>query len=87
MRCCSEDGTSCKTPGSCPGDSTSYFDAMLKCSEIGMRLCTKDELHNRVCCKGVGGCDYYAIWTSTMATGSSIFMTLYATGKIMSRMK
>ena len=73
VRCCSEHGTLCKTPGSCPGDRTSYFDAILKCSEIGMRLCTKEELHNRICCKGGGGCDDYAIWTSTKATGSFYF--------------
>ena len=81
VRCCSDFGTSCKTPGSCPRDITSYFDAMLKCSEIGMRLCTKEELHNRICCKGGGGCDDYEIWTSTKATGSFIFLTSYATGK------
>ena len=51
---------------------------MLKCREIGMRLCTKEELHNRICCGSGGDCDDYAVWTSTKATGS--FLSLYVVG-------
>ena len=57
MRCCSNDGTTCKTQkGACPGEST-YSEAFEKCSDIGMRLCTKTELLSEMCCKTGGWCD------------------------------
>ena len=65
VRCCSNDGTICKTQkGACPGDST-YSEAFEKCSDIGMRLCTKTELLREMCCKTGGWCDSHPVWTST----------------------
>ena len=65
VRCCSNDGTTCKTQkGACPGEST-YSEAFEKCSNIGMRLCTKAELLTEMCCKTGGWCDSHPVWTST----------------------
>ena len=65
VRCCSKDGKSCKTPIDCSNTKMSYEDAIVKCQEIGLRLCTIYELLSGVCCTTGGGCDGYAVWTST----------------------
>ena len=65
VRCCTTDGTSCQTIGSCPGAST-YYEAETECLNLGERLCTKDELLSEVCCGTGGSCDNYEVWTSTM---------------------
>ena len=44
----------------------SFDDAAYKCQEMGLRLCTKDELQRDVCCGTGGGCDNYLMWTSTL---------------------
>ena len=49
VRCCSFDGESCKSK--IPDCSTlSFSKAQQKCSEFRMRLCTKEELSNNICC-------------------------------------
>ena len=48
----------------------SFDNAALKCQEMGLRLCTKDELLGGVCCGTGGSCDSYLIWTSTSESGS-----------------
>ena len=68
VRCCSLDGTTCHTPGTCPGNS-SYPEAEIQCSDIGYRVCTKDELRRELCCGTGGNCDYHPVWTSTYKTG------------------
>ena len=64
VRCCSEDGATCKTIGKCPG-TASHSEAQEKCEGKGMRLCTKDELLTEICCKTGGNCDNHQVWTST----------------------
>ena len=68
VRCCSDDGTSCKTPSTCRDDEylVSYADAETECAGIGMRICTKDELLTDMCCGTGGGCDSEGVWTSTI---------------------
>ena len=67
VRCCSEDGATCKTIGKCPGTST-HSEAEEVCKEKGMRLCTKSELLTEICCKTGGNCDNHPVWTSTSLT-------------------
>ena len=69
VRCCSMDGTTCKTIGKCPGGSATHEHAVDKCAEIGMRLCTKDELLDGICCGRGGQCDNHPVWTSTLESG------------------
>ena len=74
IRCCSDDRNTCKDneapccktqEGACPGDAT-HSEAEDMCLKLGMRLCTKDELLDEICCKTGGNCDSYAVWTSTI---------------------
>ena len=67
VRCCSYDGSSCVTPESCRNKRflVSYADAETKCKDLGMRLCTWDELLTDICCGTGGDCDNYLVWTST----------------------
>ena len=67
VRCCSDDGTTCKTIGKCPGTST-HSEAEQVCNENGMRLCTKNELLTEICCETGGNCDNHPVWTSTSLT-------------------
>ena len=74
VRCCSDDGLQCITPGKCPKDKMSKDDAALTCAGLqayaGYRLCTKEELSNNVCCLSGGNCDSYQVWTSTPKSGT-----------------
>ena len=80
VRCCSEDGTTCKTIGKCPRDFTSHSEAQEKCEGKGMRLCTKDELLTEICCKTGGNCDNHQVWTSTPEPSLLPFLiTMYLT--------
>ena len=47
----------------------SFDNAALKCQEMGLRLCTKDELQREVCCGMGGGCDNHLMWTSNLESG------------------
>ena len=69
VRCCSMDGASCKTIGKCPGGSATHDHAVDKCEGMGMRLCTKDELLDGICCGKGGRCDNHPVWTSTLESG------------------
>ena len=64
VRCCSDDGSTCETPGDCPAHNMPFDNAKQKCAQLGKRLCTKDQLLSGVCCGTGGMCDYDAIWTS-----------------------
>jgi hypothetical protein len=66
VRCCSSDGSTCTTPGSCPGSST-YAQAQQICSYSGRRICSKLEIESSKCCGTGGGCDAHPTWTSTPA--------------------
>ena len=76
VQCCvdSNAGTECKTMSDCT-DSTelvTYSDANSTCTDLGYRLCTKEELLEdpQICCGKGGGCDSYPVWTSTPVTES-----------------
>ena len=73
VRCCSDDGSTCETPGSCPADNKSFNDAKQKCAELGKRLCTKNELTSGVCCGTGGKCDLDGVWTSNPFAGKKSF--------------
>ena len=68
VRCCSSDGSSCKTMSQCYNSTylVTYAKAKDECEANGMRLCTMDELLSDVCCGTGGRCDNYRIWTSTL---------------------
>ena len=68
VRCCSTNGTTCDTFGTCPGQST-YCDAVNECEAKNMRVCTKDELLSEICCNTGGNCDNHPVWTSTLEPG------------------
>ena len=62
IRCCSDDknicenenAPCCKTQkGACPGVAT-HSEAEETCLKMEMRLCTKDELLDEICCKTGG---------------------------------
>ena len=72
IRCCSDDGKSCQTPGDCPKNSVSYEIAAMKCQNMGLRLCTKYELLSGVCCSTGGNCDSHLVWTSTSESGTHL---------------
>jgi len=68
VRCCSMDGTTCTTPGTCEDFKKDRYDLQKSatiCADLGRRLCTKNELSTGVCCSSGGGCDGYGVWTST----------------------
>jgi len=65
VRCCSMDGSSCITIGSCPTDFKTVDFAVVLCRQKGRRLCTKDELLSNICCDTGGYCDSFYVWTST----------------------
>ena len=61
VRCCSFDGESCKSK--IPDCSTlSFSKAQQKCSEFRMRLCTKEELSNNICCGTGCSFDLKLVW-------------------------
>ena len=61
VRCCSFDGESCKSK--IPDCSTlSFSKAQQKCSEFRMRLCTKEELSNNICCGTGCSFDLELVW-------------------------
>ena len=74
VRCCSDDGATCATFSNCQssGDLVSYAEAVSKCTTNGMRICTKDELLNDICCGTGGQCDSYGVWTSTSVNVKNI---------------
>merc|ERR1712110_1180591 len=74
VRCCSTNGTTCDTFGTCPGQST-YCDAVNECEAKNMRVCTKDELLSEICCNTGGNCDNHPVWTSTLEPDNSTTTT------------
>ena len=61
VRCCSLDGGSCESK--IPDCSTlSFSKAQQKCSEFRMRLCTKEELSNNICCGTGCSFDLKLVW-------------------------
>merc|ERR1719401_1342063 len=75
-RCCSLFGDSCTHPQKCKeGKEATYAEAMGMCMAMGMRLCTKDELDDGVCCGTGGKCDDARIWTTTMDCSRRLAVT------------
>jgi len=65
-RCCADDGSFCKSPQQCDREQPgTYAAAAARCNDLGLRLCTNDELSSEVCCLTGGNCDNYAAWTSS----------------------
>ena len=61
VRCCSFDGGSCMSK--IPDCSTLTFSiAEWKCSKLGMRLCTEEELASNICCYTGCGFDKELVW-------------------------
>ena len=77
VRCCSCDGKSCQTHLKCPEDDMSYYDAIAECHKKGLRLCTKEELLNGVCCDTGGSCNDHLTWTSTAQTSMCVHQRYY----------
>jgi len=72
VRCCSMDGASCITIGSCPTDFKTRDIAINLCRQKGRRLCSKTMILRDVCCQTGGNCDSYYVWTSSYAYTSSL---------------
>ena len=84
VRCCSNDGKTCEAFSDCQDHNitSTYHEAISKCSSIGKRLCTKEELWNeRIeisnlkssthwdCCAARTQCNNHAVWTSDTISG------------------
>ena len=78
--CCSDDGQACITPLPC-NESLSllaYNNAKEKCTEIGKRLCKREEIRNDVCCDALKDAigDIYPVWTSEQGYRSNIALVI-----------
>jgi len=64
VRCCTYDGGACITPtnSGCEGTAT-WWEAHAACHQIGLRLCSKEEVDDDKCC--ASGCmfDVDFVWT------------------------
>ena len=60
VRCCNLDGDNCTTPEECL--RVSFEKAEEECARIGMRLCSKYELKQNLCC-GTGCDDFNGMLT------------------------
>ena len=66
VRCCAENGASCKSPD-CSLAAVSYAAASAKCDALSMRLCTEAE--QLALCGGTGcSFDHEYVWTSDECT-------------------
>ena len=78
VRCCSDglEKLFCETPGNGSATYMDLNDAFNKCDELGLRLCTKDELMTDECvmtdicpCDDGGNCHGFKIWTLPPSPG------------------
>merc|ERR1712020_492391 len=92
VRCCSIDGETiittpnngkkrfCKTLGRCnKNNGVTFAEAVEKCTDEGLRLCTKVELMSDECCGTGGDCDSHLVWTSTPEETAVVEATSAAT--------
>ena len=63
VRCCSYDGGSCETE-TIGCFTLTFSEAQQKCSDLGMRLCTKKELASKICCGTGCGFDIELVWST-----------------------
>jgi len=66
VRCCSMEGDRCDTdhlPGGCQSGKT-FEEATAICAANGERLCTEEEIIDRVCCGTGCGFDGHQVWVS-----------------------
>ena len=49
VRCCNEVGDTCTSPEPCQLAST-YREAILTCYDLGLRLCSRNEMVSNMCC-------------------------------------
>jgi hypothetical protein len=64
VRCCSMEGDRCDTdhlPGGCQSDKT-YDEASAICAANGERLCSEEEIIDRLCCGSGCGFDGHQVW-------------------------
>lgn len=75
VRCCSMDGSRCDTdhlPGGCQSGKT-HAEAVEICAANGERLCTEEEIVDRLCCGTGCGFDGHQVWVShTPAVTSAV---------------
>ena len=76
VRCCTFDGSPCKISNNhhCSdrlNNKMTYDDAEVECDNLGLRLCSKDELKTNCCPKF--SCDSKSVWTLTYKTGKKYF--------------
>jgi hypothetical protein len=60
------DGTTCDSdhlPGGCQSGKT-FFEAWQICAANGERLCTEEEINDRLCCGSGCGFDHHQVWVS-----------------------
>ena len=62
VRCCSFDGGSCTSKLNTHCLTLTFSIAEWKCSKLGMRLCTEEELASNICCYTGCGFDKELVW-------------------------
>ena len=61
MRCCGFDDGSChESPEVEWNTKHTYLNAKQECTELGVRLCTEEELASNICCETI--CDMELVW-------------------------
>ena len=63
VRCCNKIGDDCVTPTPCLLHTT-YEEAKEICHQHGLRLCTRAEMLNNICCQGGCGIDGKRTWVA-----------------------
>ena len=76
VRCCTFDGRQCEIPNNrlC-SKSMIYDDAEVECDNLGLRLCSKDELKTKCC--STFSCNSKSVWTLTHKTGKKYFLFIF----------
>ena len=69
--CCSKDGRSCQATLD-RNKQFPYYVAAAKCQEMGLRLCTRQELSRGICCAAEYSWNDKLSWTSTLESGMHI---------------
>jgi hypothetical protein len=80
VRCCSVGGieVTCDSDpsGTCLPAVATYAEAEQACAAAGMRLCTRGEIEDDICCGTGCGYDGHVVWTSSGSQGLSLSLSL-----------
>ena len=81
VRCCSVSGIdiTCDSrdpSGTCLPAVATYAEAEQACAAAGMRLCTRGEIEDDICCGTGCGYDGHVVWTSSGSQGLSLSLSL-----------